>query len=70
MQRQNSPNAGKIPPNRLEKRDLVASVAYALWEDRKRRNLPDDREADWYRAEKLVTSICTNGGDSSDGEPD
>ena len=40
-----------------DKRALTESVAYALWEERKRRDVPDDPEADWYRAEELVTEL-------------
>ncbi len=40
-----------------EKHDLIASVAYALWELRQRRNDPDDPEADWFNAEELVEDL-------------
>ena len=40
---------------------LIASVAYALWEERKRRNAPDDPEADWFTAEELVAELETHG---------
>jgi hypothetical protein len=36
---------------------LIASVAYALWEERKRRNAPDDPEADWRNAQELVEDL-------------
>jgi hypothetical protein len=41
----------------IEKRNLVAAVAYALWEDRKRQLLPADPEADWYSAERLIEDL-------------
>jgi hypothetical protein len=40
------------------KQDLIAAVAYALWEDRKRHNRPEDPIADWCRAEELITELC------------
>ena len=43
--------------HQTDKRALTESVAYALWEERKRRDVPDDPEADWYRAEELVTEL-------------
>jgi hypothetical protein len=42
---------------RTEKNDLIAAVAYALWEDRKRHNKPDDPLADWCRAEQLIMEL-------------
>ena len=41
----------------VDKRALTESVAYALWEERKRRNVHDDPEADWYHAEELITEL-------------
>jgi len=46
----------EFPPP-AEKVDLIAAVAYALWEDRKRQQMPDDPEADWYRAEELIEDL-------------
>ena len=43
--------------SQADKRALTESVAYALWEERKRRNVPDDPEADWYHAEELITEL-------------
>jgi hypothetical protein len=43
------------PP--ASKYDLIAAVAYALWEDRKRHNQPEDPVADWCRAEELITEL-------------
>jgi hypothetical protein len=40
-----------------ETRDIIAGVAHALWVERKRRHLPDDPEADWYRAEQLIEEL-------------
>jgi|HubBroStandDraft_6_1064221.scaffolds.fasta_scaffold187281_2 hypothetical protein len=40
-----------------DKRALTESVAYALWEERRRRNVHDDPEADWYHAEELITEL-------------
>jgi len=37
--------------------DLIAAVAYALWEDRKRHNQPEDPVADWCRAEELIRKL-------------
>ncbi len=42
---------------RVDRRTLTESVAYALWEERKRRNMSDDPEADWYHAEELITDL-------------
>jgi len=42
---------------RVDRRALTESVAYALWEERKRRNMSDDPEADWYHAEELITDL-------------
>jgi hypothetical protein len=42
---------------RLDRRALTESVAYALWEERKRHNAHDDPEADWYHAEELITVL-------------
>jgi hypothetical protein len=36
---------------------LTEGVAYALWEARRQRNLPDDPEADWYDAEQLIEEL-------------
>jgi hypothetical protein len=44
-------------PARVEKLNLIAAVAYALWEDRKRQQMPDDPEADWYAAERLIEDL-------------
>ena len=41
----------------VDKRALTESVAYALWEERKRRNVHDDPEEDWYHAEELITEL-------------
>jgi hypothetical protein len=43
------------PP--VEKLNLIAAVAYALWEDRKRHQMPDDPEADWHAAERLIEDL-------------
>jgi hypothetical protein len=40
-----------------DKRALTEGVAYALWEARKQRNLPDDPESDWYDAEELIEEL-------------
>ncbi len=40
-----------------EKHDLIASVAYALWDQRRTRNDPDDPEADWLNAEELIEDL-------------
>jgi len=40
-----------------ETRDVIAGVAHALWEERKRRHLPDDPDEDWLRAEQLVEEL-------------
>jgi hypothetical protein len=40
-----------------EKRALTESVAYALWQERKRHYVHDDPEADWYHAEELITEL-------------
>jgi hypothetical protein len=45
------------PDAQADKRALTESVAYALWEERKRRNVPDDPEGDWYHAEELITEL-------------
>ena len=42
---------------RIDKRTLTENVAYALWEERRRRNIPGDSEADWYDAEELITEL-------------
>ena len=47
----------EAPEARVDRRALTASVAYALWEERKRRNMKDDPEADWYHAEELITDL-------------
>jgi hypothetical protein len=39
------------------KNALIAAVAYALWEDRKRHDKPDAPLADWCRAEQLITEL-------------
>ena len=44
-------------PAQVDKRALTESVAYALWETRKRHNVDDDPEADWYHAEELITEL-------------
>lgn len=44
-------------PPRVEKLNLISAVAYALWEDRKRQQLPDDPESDWYAAERLIEDL-------------
>ena len=41
----------------IDKRTLTENVAYALWEERRRRNIPDDPEGDWYHAEELITEL-------------
>jgi hypothetical protein len=46
-----------VPDAQADKRALTESVAYALWQERKRRSLPDDPEADWYHAEELITEL-------------
>jgi hypothetical protein len=40
-----------------DKRALTESVAYALWKERKRHNMHDDPDADWYHAEELITEL-------------
>jgi hypothetical protein len=45
------------PDAPAEKRALTEGVAYALWEARKQRNLPDDPESDWYDAEELIEEL-------------
>ncbi len=47
-------------PAPAEKRDLIAAVAYALWEDRKRQSMPADPEADWYSAERLIEDLWSH----------
>lgn len=44
------------------RRELVASVAYALWDSRRDRNAPDDPEADWFNAEELVEDLESFNG--------
>jgi hypothetical protein len=46
-----------VPGTQADKRALTESVAYALWQERKRREVPDDPEADWYHAEELITEL-------------
>jgi len=46
-----------VVDGQIDKRALTESVAYALWEERKRRNVRDDPEADWYHAEELITEL-------------
>lgn len=41
-----------------ERRTLTKSIAHALWVERKRRDVPDDPEADWYQAEQLIEELC------------
>ena len=41
----------------IDKRALTESVAYALWQERRRRDVPDDPDADWYHAEELVLEL-------------
>jgi hypothetical protein len=48
---------GMAASGQVDKRALTESVAYALWEERRRRDLPDDSEADWYHAEELITEL-------------
>lgn len=57
------------PFEAVTKRDLIASVAYALWQDRKRRNLPDDPDADWFDAEELIADLW-NHRPQTNGEPE
>jgi len=45
------------PDAQVDKRALTESVAYALWQERKRRNVPDDPVADWHHAEELITEL-------------
>jgi len=40
-----------------ENHELIASVAYALWEQRRTRNDPDDPEADWFNAQELLDDL-------------
>jgi hypothetical protein len=40
-----------------KRQDLIAVVAYALWEDRKRHDRPGDAVADWCRAEELIAEL-------------
>ena len=47
----------EVSDGQVDKRALTESVAYALWEERKRRNMHDDPEADWYHAEELITEL-------------
>ena len=54
------PSNGVDKLDAVDKRDLIASVAYALWEDRKRHNLPDDPDADWFQAEELISNLWKN----------
>ena len=54
------PEAIHSLPENLEQADrheLIASVAYALWDARQDRNAPDDPEADWLNAEELVEDL-------------
>jgi hypothetical protein len=46
-----------IPDAQVDKKALTESVAYALWQERKRRNVPDDPVADWHHAEELITEL-------------
>ena len=49
-----------------DKRALTESVAYALWQERKRRSVPDDPEADWYHAEELITELWNHRSPDAD----
>jgi hypothetical protein len=62
-------DGGKISLSRGKGRELTASVAYALWEDRKRRNLPDDQETDWFRAEELIAELYVIEDDFESSQP-
>ena len=58
MQRSESTSRPDGVASRADRRALTESVAYALWEERKRRDLPEDPEADWYDAEALINGIA------------
>jgi hypothetical protein len=49
-----------------DKRALTESVAYALWQERKRRSVPDDPDADWHHAEELVIELWNHRAPESD----
>jgi hypothetical protein len=50
----------------IDKRALTESVAYALWQERKRRSVPEDPDADWYHAEELVIELWNHRAPESD----
>jgi len=47
----------QVSDAQADKRAVTESVAYALWEARKQRDLPDDPESDWYDAEELIEEL-------------
>jgi len=57
MQRNGSSSAPDVSDGAVDRRALTESVAYALWQERKRHNVRDDPEADWYHAEELITEL-------------